>query len=202
MRNIERGIISFLKKHQIALASIILALFSLQLALTDKREGVRGGILVKNILTAAVSPLQRLVIGMRGAVAGMWNDYIFLIGVEKENKSLKNTVLSLQAENNRLKESVRLNESLGKILKYSEDTRFNTVTAGIIGFNIDGWARTITLNRGLSEGVRKDMGVLSPSGVVGRIFDVRDHTSIAILDTDPRSDIDVMSERSRVKGVS
>ncbi len=202
MRTFERGIISFLKKHQIALVSLVLALFSLHLALTDKREGVRGGMLVKDVLAVSVSPLQRLVLGMHNAAAGVWNDYIFLIGVKKENDSLKNTISSLQAKNDKLKENVRLNERLNEILKYKEETRFNIVTAGIIGFNIDGWARTITINRGLAEGIRKDMAVLSPTGVVGRIFDVRDHTSIAILGTDPRSDIDVVSERNRVKGVA
>jgi len=202
MRTFERGIISFLKKHQIALVSLVLALFSLHLALTDKREGVRGGLLVKDLLAASVSPLQRLVLGMHNTAAGVWDDYVFLIGVKKENDSLKNTILSLQAENDKLKEEARLNERLNEILKYKEETRFKIVTAGIIGFNIDGWARTITINRGLAEGIGTEMAVLSPAGVVGRIFDVRNHTSIAILDTDPRSDIDVIAERSRVKGVA
>jgi len=202
MRTFERGIISFLKKHQISLLSLVLALFSLHLALTDKREGVRGGLLVKNLLAASVSPLQRIVLGMHDTAAGVWSDYIFLIGVKKENDSLKNTIISLQADNDKLKEESRLNERLGEILKYREETRLKIVTAGIIGFNIDGWARTITINRGSAEGIGKEMAVLSPAGVVGRIFDVRSHTSVAILDTDPRSDIDVLAERSRVKGVA
>lgn len=202
MRTFERGIISFLKKHQISLVSLVLALFSLHLALTDKREGVRGGLLVKNILAESVSPLQRLVLGMHNTAVDVWNDYIFLVGVKKENDTLKNTVISLRAENDKLKEESRLNERLGEILKYREETRFKIVTAGIIGFNIDGWARTITINRGASEGIGKEMAVLSPTGVVGRIFDVRSHTSVAILETDPRSDIDIIAERSRVKGVA
>jgi rod shape-determining protein MreC len=202
MRTFERGIISFLKKHQVSLVSLALALFSLHLALTDKREGVRGGLVVKNLLAASVSPLQRLVLGMHDAAAGVWDDYIFLIGIKKENDSLKNTIIALQAENDKLKEESRLNERLGEILKYKEDTRFKMVTAGIIGFNIDGWARTITINRGSAEGIGKEMAVLSPTGVVGRIFDVRSHTSIAILETDPRSDVDIVVERSRIKGVA
>ncbi len=202
MRTLERSLKSFLKKHHIALVSIFLALFSLHLALTDKKEGVRGGLIVKDLLTVAVSPLERLILGGYNSVAGVWNNYIYLTGVKEENDSLKNVVLSLQEENQKLKEEVRLNERLNEILNYKEDTGFNIVTAGIIAFDIDGWARTITLNRGSVEGLRKDMAVLSPTGVVGRIFDVGSRTSRAILSTDPRSNIDVLVERSRVKGVA
>ncbi len=46
--------------------------------------------------------------------------------------------------------------------------------------NISANKSVITLNKGLDDGVKKDMGVISPEGVVGKIRTVSDHFSTAI----------------------
>lgn len=196
----ERYIVTFLKRHQITLASLLLALFSLHLALTDRKEVARGFIL-KEVLSITVTPMQRLVLAVSDGVAGIWSDYIFLTGVGQENGSLKNTVLSLQEENNRLREEVSLNNRLRDVLAYKESVPFKTVAASITGFNMDRWARTVTISKGSKEGIAKDLAVISLEGVVGRVIEVNRHTSRVLLTTDLRSDIDALVQRTRVKGV-
>ncbi|MDO8427358.1 MAG: rod shape-determining protein MreC [Deltaproteobacteria bacterium] len=196
----ERYIVTFLKRHQITLASLLLALFSLHLALTDRKEVARGFIL-KEVLSITVTPMQRLVLAVSDGVAGIWSDYIFLTGVGQENDSLKNTVLSLQEENNRLREEVSLNNRLRDVLAYKESVPFKTVAASITGFNMDRWARTVTISKGSKEGIAKDLAVISLEGVVGRVIEVNRHTSRVLLTTDLRSDIDALVQRTRVKGV-
>lgn len=196
----EKHIGAFLKRHQIILISIALALFSLHLALTDNREVTRGFVL-KETLAAMASPFQKAVLATQHTIKSVWTDYIDILGVRDENDSLKKTILSLQEENNRLKEDVNQNSRLKDILAYKENAGFKTIAAGIIGLDLDGWTKTITLNKGSLEGVVKDQAVISPMGVVGRVIEVNDHTAKVLVNMDVRSDIDVLVQRTRVKGV-
>lgn len=196
----ERIVVSFLKKNQIVLASLLLALFSLHLALTDRKEVARGFIL-KEVLSVTVTPMQRLVLAASNGVAKVWSGYIFLAGVKEENDSLKSSISALHEENNRLKEEVSLNNRLRVLLAHREALPYKTVAASVTGFNIDRWARTVTINKGSAEGISKDLAVISPEGVIGKTIEVNRHTSRVILASDLRSDIDALVQRTRVKGV-
>src|SRR4030067_589498 len=90
----QRSIVSLFKRHNIIIISLLLALFSLHLALTDKKEVARGYI-VKEILSITVTPFQRVVLGMHGGAKGVWTDYLGLIGVGQENVELRREVAKL-----------------------------------------------------------------------------------------------------------
>ncbi|MEK7773813.1 MAG: rod shape-determining protein MreC [Deltaproteobacteria bacterium] len=193
-------LISFLKKNQLLLTSLILAFLSLHLALTDKKEEARGS-LTDDILSIALSPLQRVMLGTHDAVTGVWSDYIYLVQARKENLSLKLTIAAMNEENNRLKEEVNLNSRLKEVLEYREGAGFKTTSASVTGYHTDRWTRTITINKGGEDGIRKDLAVITPLGVLGMVMEVNGHTSRVLLDTDIRSNIDAIVQRTRVMGV-
>lgn len=200
MRSSERNIYSFLRKYQIIIVSAALALFSLHLALTDKKEYARG-YLLKEIISYTVTPVQSLILGVQDSITGVWNDYFFLIGVHEENESLKKTVHELVEENRRLGEEAKQNERLSALLEFKQSLPYSTTGASIIGYNIERWARTVVLDKGSSDGIEKDQAAIASGGIVGRIIEVNGASSRVLLTTDLRSNIDVMIERSRVKGV-
>src|SRR3989304_5524055 len=174
----ERNIYSFLRKNHLTIISLLLALFSLHLALTGKREFERG-YLLKEIFSYTLAPAGRVVLSVEDAAKDVWSDYIALMGVKEENDSLTKTVLALREENNRLKEEIRLNERLRSLVDYRESLPYYTTGAGIM----------------------KDRAVIAPQGIVGRTLDVQGSTTRVLLATDLRSNIDVIVERTRVKGV-
>ncbi|HXI10357.1 MAG TPA: rod shape-determining protein MreC [Thermodesulfobacteriota bacterium] len=200
MRMSERHIVSLLKRNRMLLASVALALFSLHLALTDRSDATRGFVL-KEALSALASPLQRAVLATEHTIKGVWSDYIYLVEVKDENEELKKAVLKLQEENNSLREDVFQNARLKQVLDYKENAGFTTIAAGVMGQDLEGWTKTITINKGSSEGVLRDQAVISPLGVVGRVIEVTSHSSKVLVNLDVRSDIDVLVQRSRVKGV-
>ncbi len=200
MRMSERHIVSILKRNRILLASVALALFSLHLALTDRSDATRGFVL-KEALSALASPLQRAVLATEHTIKGVWSDYIYLVEVKDENEELKKAVLKLQEENNSLREDVFQNARLKQVLDYKENAGFTTIAAGVMGQDLEGWTKTISINKGSSEGVLRDQAVISPLGVVGRVIEVTSHSSKVLVNLDVRSDIDVLVQRSRVKGV-
>lgn len=192
---------SLLKRHQILLASLLLCLFSLHLASTDIR-GTGGAVLVRGLLDLTVVPVQSAILRTQKTFKEAWQGYVSLVGVREENEELKRDLTRLFEENNRLKEELWLNMRLKELLAYKETSPFKTVAAGILGFNRGGgWTRTLTLNKGAGDGIEADMPLLTREGVVGRVIRVSGYTSTALLLTDPRSNIDVILQRTRVKGV-
>ena len=60
---------------------------------------------------------------------------------------------------------------LEKLLDLRERTPLRTVAATVIAGDATGMFRTLTIDKGSSSGLRKDMAVIAPSGVVGRIVE-------------------------------
>lgn len=191
---------AFLKRHQIIIVSVFLILVSLHLTLTDKKEAARG-VLIKEILNAAVSPLQRGVLTIYNSGASLIDDYVYIVGVKDENNALKETVVQLRGENNRLREEILFNARLKEMLPYAAAAPFQAVAARITAFSIDGWTRTIVINMGSADGIRKDMAVITPTGIVGRVMEAGKGASRVLLGTDPRSNVDIIVQRTRIKGV-
>jgi rod shape-determining protein MreC len=191
---------TYLRRHKIIIASALLLLFSLHLALTDNREAERG-IVVKEVISIAISPVQNAILGTYGAITEVLSNYILLINLKSDNDNLNETVTRLKAENNALKEEVGLNSRLKEVLEYKEAVPFETIAATILGFNMDRWTRTVTIDKGVGDGITKDMAVITPLGVIGRVIETGPHSSMVLLSTDLRSNIEAIVQRTRVKGV-
>ena len=57
------------------------------------------------------------------------------------------------------------------------------------------------LNKGESDGVRVEMGVVTPAGVVGRIVKTNSASSVVLLVTDPNNAIAGVVQRTRDEGI-
>jgi rod shape-determining protein MreC len=196
----ERKFYAYIRKYQIIIVSAALALFSLHLALTDKKEYARG-YLVKEILSYTATPVQGVILGVQDSIKSAWTDYFYLVGVKEENDSLRKTMNSLVEENRRLAEDARQNERLRALLEFKGALPYSTTGSAITGYNMERWTRTVVLDKGSSNGIEKDHAVIASGGVVGRIIEVNGASSRVLLTTDLRSNIDVIIERTRVKGV-
>lgn len=193
-------VVAFLKKNQLMLVSLALALFSLHLALTDRRTGARGS-LANEVLSIAFSPFQRVILGTQDAVTGVWSDYIYLVNTREENTALKRALAAMNEENNRLREESALNSRLKDVLEYREGADFETTAASVTGYHADRWTHTINIDKGFKDGIRKDLAVITPVGVLGMVIEVNGRASKVLLDTDTRSNIDAVVQRTRVRGV-
>ncbi len=193
---------AFVKKHQIVFASTILCFLSLYMISAEKK-GADGAKLVGQALSLAITPIQRVLLYSKHTAGDTWDGYFYLVGLKGENSELQETVSSLVKENNKLREELLLNERLKELVAFKDKSPFKIVAAPLLALNTgSGWTRTITLKKGSSEGIRDNMPVLSPTGVVGRIIDVTGATSNALLLTDPRSNIDVFIQNTRIRGLA
>ena len=83
---------------------------------------------------------------------------------------------SLKTENDRLRTA----------LSFQTNQPNELISAEIIAVNPSNWNQTITINRGHDFHLKKNMAVITPQGVVGRIGEVQAKTAEVILITDPR----------------
>ncbi len=196
--------LSFIKRHQVIVAALILCLFSLYLVSGSKKGG-GGAFIVKNVLSVASSPIRKSLIYVQTSVGNVWGGYIYLVGLKDENLALKKTLIATKEENNKLKEDIELTRRLKKLLKFKKNSPLKTVAAAVLGksaYGLSGnWTRILVIDKGAKDGLKKDMPVMSPEGTLGRIIHAEPGTSTVLLLTDPRSNIDVIISRTRTKGV-
>lgn len=123
-----------------------------------------------------------------------------LPGLERDNAALR-------AQNRQLvEENARLHELAAA---YAAETAvrpvvdlYRGVEARVIGFPPENESRTVTIDKGSREGVRRDDGVLAASGVVGRIATVGPFSSTVLLATDYTSRIPAILQRGRWWGIA
>lgn len=193
--------VSFLKRHRVIITSIALCIFSLQIALTNTKS-IGGNVIAIKLISAITSPVQYTVTSTLGAIKTVWMSYLYLVNVSKENVLLKNDIARLMEESNQLKETVFLNKRLMELLEFKQSISASAVAADVIGIENTGWIKTATINKGASHGIKRDMAVVTPNGIVGRIIDVQPATSKILLVIDPRCNIDAIAQRSRIKGIA
>lgn len=192
---------SFIRKNRIVIVASFLALLSLHLALTDTSVGERGYVL-RRFISITMAPVQGAFVSAYRAGARALDRYVAVIGVKEENEEYKKALVAMKAENHRLREELRLTERLKALLRYREETGLPSTAAGIIAYNEARWTRTAVINKGSSDGIAPDMAVITRAGVVGRITEVTPTTATVLLNTDPRSNIEAMVERTRVRAIA
>ncbi|MBB5354686.1 rod shape-determining protein MreC [Anoxybacillus mongoliensis] len=106
-------------------------------------------------------------------VAGFFENVNDLRHTYEENKRLKEHLeqyVLLQSEVESLKKE---NERLRELLNKKESLRdFVAIQATVIGRNPDRWEETLIVNKGSQHGVKKDMAVITPQGLIGKVRSV------------------------------
>jgi rod shape-determining protein MreC len=193
--------VSFVKKHRLIITSTLLCLLALHIA-SINTKGIDGTVLVGNVTSLATAPVQSGITSAIKKIKTIWASYIYLVNLNTENTILKSDIDKIKEENNQLKEALLLHERLKAMLAFKQETTPKAEAASVIGIESLGWIKTITINKGISDGIGRNMVIVTPLGIAGRIIDVQSTTSKAILVTDPRCTIDVIVQRSRVKGIT
>lgn len=170
-------------------------------AISHQVDGGGGVSLLQRGMLGALSPLQRGVGAVVGGVGEAWRGWAFHRETYEENRQLEGRVreleTELQARSFQAQEAQRLRELLG----LRQAVPMDTIAAQVVGRDGVPWFRTLTLDRGEADGVTLDAPVMSPTGVVGRVFAVGPHAARVQVLLDRDGAAGVLVERSRVPGV-
>jgi rod shape-determining protein MreC len=194
-----RGFFLF-RRYTLLIFIILLLLFAL--VLMSLRAKQRKGVeFFDALLMEVCSPFQKAATLVIKTVQGTFQQYVFLVNLEKENRMLKQKIAELQEENHRMKEMKLANERLRQLLHFREKNSPSMIGAEVIGQDPSSWFKSVTIDKGERDGVKKGMAVISPAGVIGQILKTAPHYATVLLITDYNSAIDSIVERTRAKAI-
>ena len=170
-------------------------------AISHQVDGGGGLSLLQRGLLSAFSPLQRAIGWTVGGAGELWRGWAFHRETYEANRRLEQRVrqleTELQARSARAQEAERLRE----LLALRKAVPMDTVAAQVVGRDGVPWFRSLTIDKGEADGIDLDAPVVSPTGVVGRVFAVGPHAARVQVLLDRDGGAGVLVERSRVPGV-
>jgi rod shape-determining protein MreC len=188
------------RRYGLLVFIVLLLLFALVLMSlrAKQREGVE---FFDALLMEICSPFQKAATLVIKTVQGTFTQYVYLVNLEKENRMFKQKIAELQEENHRMKEMKLTNERLRQLLQFRERNSPSMIGAEVIGQDPSSWFKSVTIDKGERDRVKKGMAVISPAGVIGQILKTAPHYATVLLLTDYNSAIDSIVQRTRAKAI-
>jgi rod shape-determining protein MreC len=149
----------------------------------------------------AVTPFEKILVGMQNGGRNLWHDYFFLRGVRAENRELKQQIEDMRLQQVRLSEDAEQAHRLQQLLAFSEQVIARTVAAQVIGSSASDLSRSIYIDKGSNDKIAPDMAVITAGGIVGKVLRVYPSTSLILMINDQSSGVGAMLDKSRLQGV-
>ncbi len=116
--------------------------------------------------------------------------YPFPMGVKlfalwSENSRLRRALVERKIDESLVTEVTRENDRLRRLLDFRVRSGMDLTAAEVVGFTTDGGVRGIIVNRGYSGGIVTGQAVVTPEGMVGRVYRVHENSAIIQLLEDP-----------------
>ncbi len=133
--------------------------------------------------------VQSPVTSVSSGVTGYFRSISSLRTAQSENDQLKEQVQKLEIEVQNAKSLTDENERLKSLLELKEQSKYNILSAQIIGRDASVWFSTSIINRGSLDGVKLNMPIVTNGGLVGRVTAVSPLTAQIDLITKDKSGV-------------
>src|SRR3984957_13287463 len=152
-----------------------------------------------------MSPPEKVLHGTGSGLRGLWSSYLDLRHVRQQNQELREQVSRLQLEQAGLLEDARQGQRLQSLLAFKEHYIYSTVPAQVIGTAGTDQSRVLYIDKGAADGLKPDMAVITPDGIVGKVRDVfpttAPHTAQVLEVNDPSSGAGVILSSTRIRAI-
>jgi rod shape-determining protein MreC len=189
-----------LRKYKTAIFIVTLLVIAVIMFSYNLKYGADGSFFRKVVLEA-VAPAQKVLSASVTSVKDDWLRYVLLVGIEEENKNLKNKINEFKATLILYQEGYLEAQRLRKLLSLTDDYHYHFVSARVIGREQAALSKTILINKGTTHGLKTGMPVIAPPGLIGRLVDVSWHVSKVLLFIDENSNVDAIVQRTRMQGI-
>ncbi|HMK44359.1 MAG TPA: rod shape-determining protein MreC, partial [Dissulfurispiraceae bacterium] len=163
-----------------------------------------AAVMMFNNRNAGVPGILRILSYPYDAVSGVW--YSISSGVRDtfnaadENRMLKAKMQNIQLEQQRYGETLKENTRLQELLGLKNQIHGGGTAARVIGRGYDKFVNTLVIDKGAKDGIGKDMSAITPRGLAGKVYAVRDSYADILLLTDPNFSVAVRLQESRHEG--
>ena len=157
--------------------------------------------LIRLWANSIVSPPERALHSSGSGVSWLWDNYIDLRHVRQQNADLQKTVDRLRLEQAALLEDAKQGQRLQALLNFEQKYIYKTLPAEVIGTSGTDQSRVFTINKGKKDGIDRDMAVITPDGIVGKVRETFGHTAQVLAINDQSSGAGVIMESTRIRGI-
>lgn len=135
-------------------------------------------------------------------LTGIWENYIYLINTRQENNALRSRLAVLEVQNMSLNQMRWENQRLRAMLDFKQSyPNLPLRPAEVIAQDLSLVFKTVIVDKGARAGFYKDMPIIKPAGLVGRVIATSATTAQVLLITDINSAVPALIESTRVKGI-
>jgi rod shape-determining protein MreC len=153
-------------------------------------------------LSAGIKNLSLKMISIPAdVVTGIGRHFRSKHDLEEENRLLRKEVGELSLQVGQFEELRNENKRLRALLLFKDAVGFDTVSAEVIARNPNDWEGTFVINKGTSDGLRKNMAVCSSKGLLGKTIEVQKGISSVMLITHPGFKAGGTIKNTRINGV-
>jgi len=180
---------------------LLLAVLLVSLLLLTVQTRGGGPTRAADLVGFVVTPAQSLLAHAHRGALGAWHTFTDWKAVRNENLTLRADNERLSVQSLQVRETDQENRRLRRLLALRDRMPLTTLTGEIIGREGGGWSRSLTVNRGRADGISRQMPVIVPEGLVGRVAQVSSGASIVQLLNDPTSTVGAVVQRTRTPGL-
>ena len=179
------------------LAGIIVAQVLLLAVQIKREQQVR---LIRVWAVELISPVQRAGAWAIYKIEHGWGGYIGLHHAMQDNEALRAELGRLKVRNAELEGRALEADRLAGLLNFRDAHADVPMSAArVIGASPDPGSLIVYINRGSRDGIRRNMGVITPDGVVGKILAVYPDTSQVLLLGDKESGVGALLAATRTQ---
>ena len=190
-------------KRRQRIGYLVLAVVLGHVILISAQVNVRQeGNFLQVVSFSALAGIEEIISFGTNAVGTAWSRYVSLRDAEEENAVLRESIDQLELRLQQQNALARRARSLQRLLELRNSVELLTLSAQVIAVDATPWFRTFTVDRGTGDGVRQDLAVIAPSGVVGRVVGTPGPRAAKVqLLIDRNAAAGALIERTRAAGV-
>ena len=142
----------------------------------------------KDISSAIVTPIQRGLTAVVEPVGNFFSSLTELSSLRADNAELRNEVEEMEQRVNEADAILTENERLVGLQGLDESyPTMERLSARVIGRPPANYKWAITIDKGRDDGIRPDMAVIDPDGLVGKVIRADADASTVLLLIDPQA---------------
>lgn len=161
----------------------------------------RGVPILEAVTFGVFAEVQRAASSAIRGLRTSWSDYVALQEVRSENVRLREEVAQMRVQLQQERALAQRARTLEQLLALRSEAELATVAANVIAGGASPDFRTVTIDKGTADGLRPDMAVIAPAGVVGRVITPSARAAKVQLLIDRNAAAGAVVERSRAQGV-
>ena len=199
---------SFFSRYKNALVlTTVLLVQVIGLAVQVRRPTATSAVDTHNVrllrywAVSAVSPLEKLFLRMGHGVRNAWEGYVDLRHVRQQDRELKDELNRIRIEQAALSSDARQGQRLQELLAFKEQYIYKTVAAQVMGTSGSDQSRVLYIDKGAADGLRAEMPVITPDGIVGKVREVFPHSAQVLQINDITSGAGVILQSTRIRGI-